>query len=92
MKKYKFTIVCILALMLCGCADNVQMVTETETCVHIYGFWGGVWHGLIAPFDFVGMLIWDDVSMYAPSNNGGWYAFGFLLGSGGLGFLAGKKS
>ena len=82
---------CLLcAVLLTGCADS-----ETVTnCVqgHTYGFWGGLWHGLIAPFDFIGMLIWDDVTMYAQNNNGGWYALGFLLGSGGWGFLASRSS
>ena len=55
-----------------------------------YGFWGGLWHGIIAPFDFIGMLIWDNVTMYAQNNNGAWYAFGFLIGSGGWGILGGK--
>ena len=75
-------IVCIFS----GCADN-EVVTE---CVkgHTYGFWGGFWHGLIAPFDLIGMIFWDDVAVYAPNNNGGWYAFGFLLGSGGWGMAA----
>lgn len=79
----------LFALMLTGCADN-----ETVNCVtgHTYGFWGGLWHGFIAPLDFIGMLIWDDVAMYAPNNNGGWYAFGFLLGCGGLGFGSGSKN
>lgn len=57
---------------------------------YTYGFFGGLWHGFIAPFDFIGMLIWDDVTMYAQNNNGVGYALGFLLGSGGWGFLGGK--
>lgn len=79
-----------VVLCLYGCADYVSV----DGCVqgHTYGFWGGLWHGLIAPFDFIGMIIWDDVAMYATNNNGGWYAFGFLLGSGGWGFMGGRKS
>lgn len=75
-------------ILLSSCADNVPY----KACVtgHTYGFWGGLWHGLIAPFDLVGMLIWDDVALYAPNNNGAWYAFGFLIGSGGWGFLASR--
>jgi hypothetical protein len=80
----------LILLAISGCADNEVVTNCTEG--HTYGFWGGVWHGLIAPFDFIGMLIWDDVAMYAPNNNGAWYAFGFLLGSGGLGFLSGRRS
>lgn len=85
MKKYIFLLSLIAIFILSGCADSQQV----EECVsgHIYGFFGGFWHGLIAPFDFIGMLIWDDVAVYAPNNNGEWYAFGFVLGSGGFGSL-----
>lgn len=55
-----------------------------------YGFWNGLWHGIIAPVDLIGMLFRDDVSVFAENNNGAWYAFGFILGSGGWGFLGGK--
>jgi hypothetical protein len=75
-------------LFLSGCA-NKEVVTE---CLkgHTYGFWGGIWHGIIAPVDLVLMLFRDDVTFFAQNNNGAWYAFGFLLGSGGWGFLGGK--
>lgn len=76
----------LVVLTISGCADNEIVKTCLEG--HTYGFWGGLWHGIIAPFDFIGMLIWDDVAMYAPNNNGAWYAFGFLLGSGGWGAIA----
>jgi hypothetical protein len=80
----------IVLFSMSGCADYEPVGSCVEG--HTYGFWGGLWHGIIAPFGFIGMLIWDDVAMYAPNNNGGWYAFGFLFGSGGWGFLGGKKS
>jgi len=80
----------LAVLCLCGCADNEIITNCLEG--HVYGFWGGIWHGIIAPFDFIGMLIWDDVAMYAPNNNGGWYALGFLLGSGGCGVLASRTT
>jgi hypothetical protein len=88
MKRYTVLFAAIALLTLSGCADS-QNVNE---CVsgHLYGFWGGLWHGLIAPFDFIGMLIFDDVCVYAPNNNGGWYAFGFLLGTGGFTFGSSK--
>jgi hypothetical protein len=47
---------------------------------------------MIAPFSFIGSLIWDDVAVYAINNNGGWYDFGFLLGVGGLGFGSSKTT
>lgn len=84
MKKYIifFFLFLIALFILSGCADS-QHVQE---CVsgHVYGFFGGFWHGLIAPFDLIGMLIWDDVAVYAPNNNGVWYAFGFVIGTGGF--------
>lgn len=75
-------------LIMTGCADQENV----SACLkgHTYGFWGGLWHGIIAPFDFIGMLIWDDVALYAPNNNGPLYALGFLMGSGGTGFLGGR--
>lgn len=77
-----------VVVALTACADNV----DVHPCLtgHTYGFFGGLWHGFIAPFDFIGMLIWDDVAMYAPNNNGIGYALGFLLGSGGWGFFGGR--
>jgi hypothetical protein len=76
-----------LLLILSGCA-NKEVVTE---CLKgtTYGFWGGLWHGIIAPIDLIAMIWRDDVSVYASNNNGVWYAFGFVIGSGGWGFLGG---
>jgi hypothetical protein len=85
--KNKFTIfglIVLATIALTGCAD----VTDVQACIpageHTYGFWGGVWHGMIAQFDFIGSLIWDDVAVYAVNNNGAWYNFGFV---GGLGIM-----
>ncbi|MEZ4686465.1 MAG: hypothetical protein R3B47_10485 [Bacteroidia bacterium] len=43
------------------------------------------------PIDLILMLFRDDITVFAPNNNGAWYAFGFLLGSGGWGLLGGKS-
>jgi hypothetical protein len=91
MKKIVYTILTLtLILSLTSCAD----AETVGTCLkgHEYGFWGGLWHGIITPFSFIGSLIWDDITVYAVNNNGGWYDFGFVLGVGGLGFSGGKKS
>jgi hypothetical protein len=78
----------IAILIVTGCANNEPV----EKCLsgHTYGFFGGLWHGFIAPFDFIGMLFSKEITMYAQNNNGGLYALGFLLGSGGWGFFGGK--
>jgi hypothetical protein len=75
-------------ILLTGCAANEAV----EQCLtgHKYGFFGGLWHGFIAPFDFIGMLFNKDITMFAQNNNGGLYALGFLLGSGGWGFFGSK--
>lgn len=75
-------------ILFTGCAHR-EIVTECLSGT-TYGFWGGLWHGIIAPVDFVVMLFRDDITVYATNNNGGWYALGFLIGSGGWGFLGGK--
>lgn len=85
---YLLTGVVLLTVILSSCANNDpagQMIGG-----HPYGFWSGLLHGFIAPFDFIGMLLSDRIVMYAPNNNGAWYAFGFLIGSGGWGFLGNK--
>lgn len=46
------------------------------------GFWGGLWHGMIAPITFLVSLFADGVSIYETNNNGRWYEFGFMLGIG----------
>lgn len=86
MKKVIFITIVLVVLVMSGCADN-EVVTA---CLdgHTYGFWGGLWHGIIAPFDLIGLIVSDDIAFYAPNNNGGWYAFGFLIGSGGWGVIS----
>ena len=80
----------IIILLLSGCANN-EVVT---VCLkgHTYGFWGGLLHGIIAPIDLIVMLFRNDVTVFAPNNNGAWYAFGFIIGSGGWGFLGGHRA
>jgi hypothetical protein len=83
-----FTVACIL--MLSGCANSETV----SSCLkgHQYGFWGGLWHGIIAPIDLIIMLFRTDFTVYAQNNNGAWYAFGFLIGSGGWGFLGNRAT
>ena len=76
-------LILLIALFVLGsCADTIDI----QECVDNdpYGFWYGLWHGMITPFSFLGSLIWENTSVYAINNTGGWYDFGFLLGIGGL--------
>jgi hypothetical protein len=79
-------IVILFLFSSCSNTEDVSACLKGQT----YGFWGGLLHGIIAPVDLIMMLFRDDISVYAPNNNGAWYAFGFVLGSGGWGFLGGK--
>lgn len=86
--KYLLFFLALSLIIFSGCANNEAV----EPCLtgHQYGFFGGLWHGFIAPFDFIGMLFNKNITMYAQNNNGGLYALGFLLGSGGWGFFSSK--
>ncbi len=77
-----FGLFLILILIVSACAD----VTNIDACRvdKPYGFFGGLWHGMIATFSFIGSLFNDKIAVYAVNNTGGWYDFGFLLGIGGL--------
>jgi hypothetical protein len=87
-KELLFLFLMILVITVSGCAQSESVTTCLSG--HTYGFFGGLWHGFIAPFDFIGMLFDNKITMYAQNNNGGLYALGFLLGSGGWGFFGGK--
>ena len=89
-KSFLFMILLTIVVAFTGCANNE--VVKQCLSGHTYGFLGGLWHGFIAPFDFIGMLFNDKITMYAQNNNGGLYALGFLLGSGGWGFFGSKAN
>lgn len=82
-------VLCTL-VFLTSCAE-VQHVDACKTG-HTYGFFGGLWHGIIAPVAFVVSLFSDSTAVWAVNNNGGWYTFGFLIGVGSLGFGGSKAS
>lgn len=72
-----------VVIIISGCAEvnNIEICRVGTT----YGFWGGLWHGLISWLSFFGSLFSDDIALYAVNNNGGWYDFGFVLGAAGIG-------
>jgi hypothetical protein len=80
----------ILFFSACAHSVDVSQCAITEP----YGFWGGLIHGIIAPFSFFVSLFDKDTALYAVNNNGGWYDFGFVIGAGilfGGGCKAGRK-
>lgn len=75
----KTVVIVATALTLVGCADHVTFVNAIK--LDPVGFWYGLWHGFILPFAWFVSLFDSDVAIYAIYNNGGWYDFGFLLGT-----------
>jgi hypothetical protein len=73
----------LAALLLAGCAAGPNGLAKTPND-HGYtaGFWRGLWHGIIAPITFIISLFVKSISFYEVHNSGGWYNFGFVLGSG----------
>tara|TARA_R110000851_G_scaffold89859_1_gene196010 strand:+ start:299 stop:592 length:294 start_codon:yes stop_codon:yes gene_type:complete len=81
----------LAAFMLTSCA---AVSPHVETCITSdpYGFWSGLWHGIIIPFSWFGGLFSENIAIYAYDNSGGWYDFGFMLGAGSLGAGSGRAT
>jgi hypothetical protein len=77
---FLYLIVVSVILILSGCAEPIHISEHLIQDPH--GFLGGLWHGIILPFSFIGSLFSDNIAIYAVNNCGGWYDFGFVLGSG----------
>ncbi len=73
-----FALLCIIG---CFAGPNPEAYTPNSDGDYA-GFWSGLWHGLVAPFSFLLSLCTRSISFYEVHNNGGWYNFGFVLGSG----------
>jgi len=94
MKTKNFFITILLMLFVLLIFSSCAEVQQVEACKtgHTYGFFGGLWHGIIAPVSFVCSLFSNHIAVWAVNNNGGWYSFGFLIGVGSLGFGGSKAS
>lgn len=84
----------LLSIMIILFVASCAPVVPIDACVseEPFGFWGGLWHGIIAPFTFFVSLFSDTVAIYAINNNGGWYDFGFVIGAGIIFGGSGKAS
>lgn len=94
MRHYQKTLLLLALAFTCFLLASCAAVEPVEACLtgRQYGLISGLLHGFITPVSFIVSLFRDDVAIYALNNSGGWYDFGFLLGSSGWGFLAGNKS
>jgi hypothetical protein len=71
-------VVAVLIFQSCAPAEDVVACLEGKT----YGFWWGLWHGVISPIAFVISIFDGDTAIYAVNNSGTWYDLGFLIGAG----------
>lgn len=75
--------VIVLIALLTGCAAGGNAAVNVPAPDgDLAGFWLGLWHGIIAPITFIISLFNDNVNLYEVHNNGNWYDFGFVLGTG----------
>lgn len=96
MKDYRNAIIAILLVLLLfflsSCGSNAGIMVDTTIAIKgPYGFWGGLWHGIIIPVTWIGSMFSDNVAIYAINNNGNWYDFGFAIGVGGIIFGSGSS-
>ncbi|HWV79434.1 MAG TPA: hypothetical protein VN027_19145 [Isoptericola sp.] len=73
-------VVALALLGACAAGPNPGVDTSTISGAGPYGFWWGLWQGMILPVTFVVSLFTDSVSVYEVHNTGNWYDFGFVLG------------
>lgn len=83
----KILILLISVLLLSSCAQVHNEPTPEE----IHGFWFGLWNGFTAPVSFIASLFSDEITVWETHNNGNWYTFGFLWGSGIITFFSSKS-
>lgn len=69
----------ILTALLVGCATNAPLAAPIV--MDPYGFWGGLWHGYIIVFSFIGSLFDPTIAVYSFNNNGAFYNLGFVIGA-----------
>lgn len=91
-KSYLLCLVFFIVVFFAGCFAGPNTSAYTAGEGSIAGFWLGLWHGMISPGTFIISLFSDSVNFYEVHNNGGWYNFGFVLGSGILFGGAGASS
>lgn len=65
----------VVAAVLSACATQ-----PTPQALDPPGFWAGLFHGFTILFSLIGSIFMDN-RIYAFPNSGGWYDFGFFLGT-----------
>ena len=73
----------IVALTLLGVALGIAQGWASSRCYksdHVAGFNLGVMHGILMPAALPGLLLGNDLPIYAPNNSGRTYNIGFAVG------------
>lgn len=65
--KYLIVMSCLL---LFSCVGTTHQVSHCIPEVTNYGFWGGLWHGMISPITFIVSLFNKNVAVFALNNTG----------------------
>ena len=74
-----------LGLMMLFVVTSLTSCAPENYSSHEYGFFGGIWHGIVWGFALIGKIFGADIGLYADSNTGFTYWVGFIIGLGGLG-------
>jgi hypothetical protein len=77
----KFYLFFVFTLCLSSCAQQYTAQSFGDP----YGFFSGIWHGMIFPFSLIGSFIFDDIFIIGKPNTGFTYFLGFVLGFLGIG-------
>lgn len=90
LKRFRvFALLLAIAAILSACATQ-----PPPAALNPPGFWAGLFHGFTIFFSLIGSIFTEN-RIYAFPNSGGWYDFGYFLGSamflGGGGAGAGSR-
>ncbi len=92
--KWGYLSIVIAIMLLSGCAEHYTSATYSEP----YGFFSGIWHGIIFPLSLIanliswvmsliGISIFTDIQIIGRPNTGFFYYIGFFFGLIALGLI-----
>jgi hypothetical protein len=82
-----YSCVALAAIILAGCAHHY----DADAVADPYGFFAGIWHGIIFPLTLVanivswvlsliGISLWENIQIVGRPNTGVFYYIGFVIG------------
>ncbi|MFZ5376045.1 MAG: hypothetical protein ACOZAN_00040 [Patescibacteria group bacterium] len=70
----------VIAIALSSPTAASAWLQTYETLQGSYGFFSGIWHGILAPFAVIAQIFDNKIILYAANNSGFGYNLGFLIG------------